>query len=120
MSYCTNCGEELLSGIKYCPNCGTKVEEPKKEYQETVEVKTKLGNGEEDVLGTIAFVVMTLKTVVFALAVVGIIPLIWRIPMIIKYKKALDNKEPVDITFKVCTLIFVSVAAGILMIVDEK
>jgi len=25
MSYCTNCGTEILNNAKFCPNCGTKV-----------------------------------------------------------------------------------------------
>ena len=49
-----------------------------------------------------------------------LLPLIWITIMIKHYFKATRNQEPVGVGFKVCTLIFVSLVAGILMLCDTS
>lgn len=47
------------------------------------------------------------------------IALIWQIPMTIYYYRCVTNKTKTSTGFKVCTLIFVSLIAGILMLCDK-
>ena len=47
------------------------------------------------------------------------IALIWQIPMTIYYYRCVTNKIKTSTGFKVCTLIFVSLIAGILMLCDK-
>ena len=62
-----------------------------------------------------AFILCLLSTIFLGVA---IIPLAWCIPMTIHaYRSYADNK-PVSIAFGVCTLLFVSLIGGILMLVD--
>lgn len=69
----------------------------------------------------------TLNTVAKAFMIVGcvcnafiyLIPLAWCIPMTIYYWKKIDNDEDVGIAFKICSLLFVNLVAGILMLCDN-
>ena len=48
-----------------------------------------------------------------------LIPLFWQLPMTIVYFEKLKNGERVGTGFKVCSLLFVSLVAGILMLCDN-
>ena len=48
-----------------------------------------------------------------------LLPLCWQIPMTIVYFEKIKNGERVGTGFKVCSLIFVSIVAGILMLCDN-
>lgn len=50
---------------------------------------------------------------------VAIIPLLWQIPMTVYYIVRTVNKKDVSVAFKVCTLIFVNLLAGIFMLCDN-
>lgn len=50
---------------------------------------------------------------------IGVIPLIWAIPMTVHYFNQVKNGRPIGVGFKVCTLFFVSLIAGILMLCDN-
>lgn len=47
-----------------------------------------------------------------------LIPLCWTIPMTVHYCRAVKEGRYVGVGFKVCSLLFVSTIAGILMLVD--
>lgn len=47
-----------------------------------------------------------------------LIPLAWQIPMTVIYFKKVKNGEPISMAFKICSLLFVSLIAGILMLVQ--
>ena len=49
----------------------------------------------------------------------ALIPLCWTIPMTVNYWKAVKDNQPVSTAFKVCSLIFVSLIAGIVMLCDN-
>ncbi|MBR0235728.1 MAG: zinc-ribbon domain-containing protein [Clostridia bacterium] len=108
MKYCTKCGAELMDEAVVCPKCGCAVESSKPAPAQTERKMTGLQ--------TAAFVFMILSTIVSAIA---IIPLAWCIPMTVSYSKKIKNGEPVSVGFKVCTLLFVSIISGILMLVDS-
>lgn len=48
-----------------------------------------------------------------------LIPLIWCIPMTIKVYKAYKGEATLSVGFKVCTLLFVSLIGGILLLCDK-
>lgn len=48
-----------------------------------------------------------------------LLPLFYVIPMIVHYFKSTKNKKPLSTAFKICTLMFVNMIAGILMICDN-
>ena len=61
-----------------------------------------------------------MSVIYLVLGFVFLLPLIWITIMIKHYFKATRNQEPVGVGFKVCTLIFVSLVAGILMLCDTS
>ncbi len=58
--------------------------------------------------------------VYFICSIVTLLPLFYIIPMTAYYFKATKNKKPVGTAFKICTLLFVNMIAGILMICDNN
>jgi uncharacterized membrane protein YvbJ len=109
MSYCPKCGAKMEDNATICPSCGYNLrEEPN--------VEAVKSNGNES-LQLVAKVFMIISTV---LTGIYIIPLLWTIPMTVHYFTSCKEKRPVGIGFKVCTLIFVSLIAGILMLVDNQ
>lgn len=110
MKFCPQCGAQLEDTATFCSQCGCTVGAPVVAGQQPVELKKMTG------LQTAAFVFMILGTVFLAS---GLIPLAWCIPMMISYKKKIETGQPVSVGFKICTLIFVSLIAGILMLVDK-
>ncbi|MFA7222499.1 MAG: hypothetical protein WC148_03095 [Bacilli bacterium] len=64
-----------------------------------------------------AFVLCLLATIVSG---VVLIPLCWCIPMTIKVYHAYKDGTPLSTGFNVCVLLFVSMIAGILLLVDEN
>lgn len=49
-----------------------------------------------------------------------LIPLAWYIPMVIVLSDKIKNKKPISTGFKICTLIFINVIAGILLLCDKE
>lgn len=67
-------------------------------------------------LKTAAKVFMILSCVFTGLA---LLPLAWTIPMTVSYSRKIESGETVSTGFKVCTLLFVNLIAGILMLCDN-
>ena len=97
MKYCTKCGRELLDEAVICPGCGCAVES---------NVPAVRGNEKESVLKTIA-------------NGIALFPLCWCIPMTISYFNHVRDRQPVSVGFKICSLLFVNLIAGILMLCDS-
>ena len=107
MKYCTHCGGELVDDAVICIHCGCQVENKKPV------VKTK-----DDSMQTVVKVFMVLSCVALGWL---IIPLAWCIPMTVHCFTAFKKNEPLGTGFKVCTLLFVSVVAGIcLLCMDDE
>lgn len=105
MKYCAHCGTQLIDEAIVCTNCGCAVQ--------TATAKNETLN-----LKTIAKIFMIIGCV---FSVWGfLIPLCWSIPMTIHYWKAVENRQPVSTGFKICTLLFVNIVAGIIMLCDNK
>lgn len=110
MKYCVNCGNELADETVICPKCGS--------YNDRADqvVENKSVNSNSG-LKTAALIFMILGTVA---SVIYIVPLAWCLPMTISYAKRSRNNEYISTAFKVCSLLFVSLVAGILMLCDNS
>ena len=119
MKYCVKCGAELNDNDVFCPKCGAKVGEeatvqPEPEpRQEVVSRKPKRDSG----IMTVALVFCIISCVVAGWA---IIPLCWMIPMTVSLNGKIQRNEPISVGFKVCTLLFLSLIGGILLLVGDE
>ena len=59
------------------------------------------------------------STMLRTIAVISLIPLAWQIPMTVHVFKARARGTAIGTAFKVCTLLFVSLISGILLLVDK-
>lgn len=107
MKYCTKCGNELLDDAVICPKCGCAVEGAKN----PVAVNSMSG------LQLAAKIFMILGCIAYGWLLV---PLAWCIPMTVSYCGKISRGEPVGVGFKVCSLLFVNMIAGILMLCDSE
>ena len=131
--YCTHCGKELPEGTAFCPDCGTAVgtAQPKPERPAPVVEEKKEEPGRRNGLQTTALVFMFVEFgflglmgliylfLLGALALLYLIPLAWMIPMTVHYAKITRTGKSPTTGFKVCTLLFVNLIAGILMLCDS-
>ena len=112
MPYCTKCGAEMKEEDAFCPSCGC----PKGAGTAVAAAPASKEEG-LTAIETVAFVFMIIGTIAMAFA---IIPLVWCIPMTIHAKKAMDDHQKIGVGFKVCTLLFVSLIGGILLLVRDE
>lgn len=112
MKYCATCGKELNDNAVYCDRCGTQVDNRRR-------ATDRYGNEivKHDSALTLATKIFMIISCVVSACVV--IPLAWCIPMTVSYWNAVEEGRPVSTAFKVCTLIFVNVIPGILMLCDN-
>lgn len=74
-------------------------------------------NSQDSTLRLIAFIFCILS---LAASCIFIIPLAWMIPMSVRAWGIYKGTKPNTVAFGVCTLIFVSLIAGILLLVSSK
>ena len=106
MKYCSHCGKAMEDNATVCPGCG-EGNEP--------QVYSAPREPKESGLSTAAKVFMIISTVAMGL---WIIPLAWCLPMTISYCNKIKRGEPIGVGFKICTLLFVNMIAGVLMLCD--
>lgn len=113
MKYCTHCGNQIDDAAVICPKCGCAVEN-----QQTTAATTATTTGEKKFSGLqmAAFILMIISTVSIGWT---LIPLAWCIPMTVSYYNSIKNGTPVSLALKICTLLFISPIAGILMLCDN-
>lgn len=108
--FCPNCGAEIPNGAGFCGNCGCSVGENKP----AVQVKS----GRDDTLSTVVKVFLIIACITQGWM---LIPLAWCIPMTVKIFNCLKTGQPISTGLKVCTLLFVSLVAGIcLLCMDDN
>lgn len=108
MKYCSHCGTELSDDASFCSHCGVCVQN---------------GNGgvawqrneSNNNLITCIKVFLIIACIVNALSSFGI-ALAWCLPMTIQIFRRMREGIPVGLALKVCTLIFVSLVSGILLL----
>lgn len=123
MKYCKHCGAQLRDEAFFCPACGCSSEDQSaftnKHEESGLQIAAKIFMILSCALTAPGFLWM----IIFGgwLAVIFLLPLSWRIPMTVEYIKSLKGARPrVGIGFKICTLLFVSLVAGILMLCDSQ
>lgn len=114
MKYCSKCGNQLYDEAVICPKCGCMAETSSHTTYNFQNDQKKSGAFVEAIK-----IFMIIGTVANAWLFL-LVPLAWCIPMTISYYKKTKNKEPIGTAFKICTLLFVNLVAGILMLIDDK
>ena len=118
MKFCSHCGKELRNEAVICPKCGCKTG-----------YKHRDSSNQGQVLSLASFIFMIIVSIIQFLPIffyvpVGkeylvllyFIPLLWRVPMIINLKFKINEKRKIGMAFKICTLLFVDLIAGILLL----
>ena len=115
MKFCSKCGTQLVDEAVVCTGCGCAVvtQPDRSEEVAVATVPQKKDSGTT----TAAKVFMILGTIVMGFY---IIPLAWCIPMTVSYFSKVKNGYPISTGFKVCSLLFVSMIGGILMLCDKE
>ena len=106
MKFCSKCGNEIMDEAMFCPKCGCKTEQ-------VVDIVPPRSQS------TRAIKVWMIIGAIFTSFYCYLIPLAWCIPMTIHYFKKTERGERVSTEFKVCSLLFVSLIGGILMLCDK-
>lgn len=120
MKYCSNCDAQLKDDTKICTWCGCTVDEEGRMTERSKDNSGKkiiIQYPKENEITVWAKVFMVLGTIVNAFV---IIPLLWCLPMTIYFFVKVKNREVLGVGFKICSLIFVSPIAGILMLCDKE
>lgn len=86
-------------------------------YAQPAYVQTEPMSSTDQTLRLVAFILCIISTVAVCWA---IIPLAWMIPMSVRSWGIYKGTKPNTTGFGVCTLIFVSLVAGILLLISKK
>ena len=108
--YCPKCGTNLTDDARFCGNCGYNL---RTAVQPAAPAQFR---DSDHTLIVITEVFMILGCVSYGIA---LIPLAWCIPMTVSLFRSFQNRTPTSTAFKVCTLIFVSLVAGILLLIMD-
>ena len=109
MKFCPQCGKEVLDEAMICPECGCSVAQEKRD-------DVKKGN---DSLAVASKIFLILGCVAQGWL---LLPLAWCLPITISVCGKLKRGEPVSTGLKVCSLLFVNLIGGILLLCrsDER
>lgn len=113
MKYCSKCGTELFDDAVICLKCGCPAES---NIQFSPQAPTYPVQEKGDT--TAAKVFMIIGTVFWA--IIFPLTLAWCLPMTLSYCGKVKCGKPISTGFKVCTLLFVNLIAGILMLCDNN
>lgn len=129
MSYCSHCGAEVHDEAIVCVKCGCAIKPQQKQSDgnDTLLVVAKVFMIIACVItpafGLLYGLIFLALSVVPGMAFVGLIiimvcalPLAWCLPLTITVSNKIKNQEPIGIGIKICTLIFVNLIAGILLL----
>ncbi|MBE6576958.1 MAG: zinc-ribbon domain-containing protein [Ruminococcaceae bacterium] len=108
MKFCEKCGTQNDDDAVVCAVCGNS-------FQNGNDNVVK----EESTLTKVAKAFMIVGTVLMSLYTFGI-ALAWCLPMTLSYCKKIKNGTPIGTGFKVCSLLFVSLIAGVLMLCETN
>ena len=127
MKYCTKCGQQIPDEAQFCPKCGANQDfaDPFNQNNNNQNFNQQSNNNYRRPepgsysanLKSVALIFMILGTIVNTL--LALIPLAWCLPMTLHYNQCIKEGRPVSVAFKVCSLIFCSLIAGILMLCDN-
>ena len=111
MKYCSHCGNQLDDAAIFCPNCGCATE------NFNAPAAARPTGDKNSTLNTVCKVFMVLGCIAMGWA---LIPLAWCIPMTVSFFGKVRDGRRVGVGFKVCTLLFVSLIAGIIMLCRDE
>ena len=98
----------MFDDAAVCVKCGRRAESVS---------PTVVQSGDDETMSTVIKIFLILGCIAQGWM---LIPLAWCIPMTVSYFGKVKNHEKMGMGFKICTLLFVSVVAGILMLCDEE
>ncbi|MBP3705783.1 MAG: hypothetical protein J6J13_00830 [Clostridia bacterium] len=101
MKFCQKCGKEIADEAVICLGCGCAISAEKKE------------NGGNDGLAIASKIFLILGCVAQGCF---LLPLAWCLPITISICNKMKNNEPVGTGLKICSLLFVSLIGGILLL----
>lgn len=113
MKYCSYCGTQLTDDAAFCSQCGKPVNGAAQGYGQAVQ---PVRQNDNETMKSVINVFLILACVLMGIATFGI-ALAWCIPMTLSIRERMKTRVPVGIALKVCTLLFVSQIAGILLLV---
>ncbi len=116
MKYCPKCGRELDDEAVMCTACGEMLEEKQDNRNKGLITAIKVFLIIACVTAPFGSLTMSSTIELIISLIVGLLPLAWCIPMTIIIFRKLKNNEPIGTALKVCTLIFVSLIAGIMLL----
>lgn len=129
--FCPQCGKENADGAQFCVQCGNALKQadtaPAQPQQQTASAPvpppaprqqpTYPMTKQDETLRLINFILCILSCIAICWAV---IPLAWAIPMTVHSWGIYKGTKPNTTAFGVCTLIFVNIIGGILLLVSNK
>ena len=101
MKFCQKCGKEIADEAIICPGCGCAISEENKE------------KGGNDGLAVASKIFLILGCVAQGWL---LLPLAWCLPITISICNKMKYNEPVGTGLKVCSLLFVNLIGGILLL----
>ncbi len=137
MRFCSHCGKPVMDKAVICVHCGCLVRQSSHHRRSACTAVLPTGYTTAATNYTMAAVRYTaadryisvrrrdetMDVVVKVFMILGcialgwmIIPLAWCIPMTVVTFRKIDNREPLGVGLKICTLFFVSLIAGICML----
>ena len=116
--YCSKCGAEILDEAVICPKCGCYTNNQVAPPQNTTSKPVSQPNNQTSSGLKIATKVFMIIGCVFS--GFWLLPLAWTIPMTLNYCQKIKTGEKLSTGFKICSLLFVNLIAGILMLCDEQ
>lgn len=136
-AFCNNCGASVSDGVNSQAVNNDQVQgftyDPNKQYngnqndqydqnvyRQAPYTNNQYGNGyqvQDNQSGIKTAIKVFMIIACVASCTMFFIPLIWILPMTIIAFKKMDNNQPLGIAFKICTILFVNIIAGILMLV---
>ena len=130
--FCPQCGKENVDEAQFCVQCGNALKQADIQPQQPVyqqpavpvqpqpvpaQAATYPMTKQDETLRLINFILCILSCIAICWAV---IPLAWAIPMTVHSWGIYKGTKPNTTAFGVCTLIFVNIIGGILLLISNK
>ena len=118
------CGREIADNSQHCPVCGAVMGgtcqqnqyNTYNQYGQSAYARQS-GVARESTLVLVAFIFSLIRTIAVGWL---LIPLAWMLPMTIMMWQMYKGQREISVAFGVCSLIFVSLVAGILLLVEQS